>query len=89
MKVLPPMRSILGSFTGKQLSRKARSFRHWMPAFVGVTHADDPLTQYLIEMRDYMPPRHRAFLAALEERVEVAAASPVVRLRPRSQRKKS
>ncbi len=37
---------------------------------LGIPHADDPLTQYLLEMRDYMPPRHRAFLASLEARVD-------------------
>lgn len=37
-----------------------------LDAGLGVPHAGDPLTQYLVEMRDYMPPRHRAFLAALE-----------------------
>lgn len=41
-----------------------------LDAGLGVRHADDPLTQYLVEMRDYMPPRHRAFLNALEERVD-------------------
>ena len=39
-----------------------------LDAGLGIRHADDPLTQYLVEMRDYMPPRHRAFLAALEQR---------------------
>jgi indoleamine 2,3-dioxygenase len=41
-----------------------------LDAGLGVRHADDPLTHYLNEMRDYMPPRHRAFVAALEERVD-------------------
>jgi len=41
-------------------------------AALGVAHADDPLRAYLLEMRDYMPPRHRAFLAAVE-------AGPAVR----------
>jgi indoleamine 2,3-dioxygenase len=41
-----------------------------LDAGLGIRHADDPLTQYLNEMRDYMPPRHRAFVAALEERVD-------------------
>jgi indoleamine 2,3-dioxygenase len=35
-------------------------------AGLGVTHAPGPLTVYLHEMRDYMPPRHRSFLEALE-----------------------
>ena len=41
-----------------------------LDAGLGVLHADDPLTQYLVEMRDYMPPRHRAFVAALEARTD-------------------
>lgn len=41
-----------------------------LDAGLGIPHADDPLTQYLVEMRDYMPPRHRAFLAALEARTD-------------------
>ncbi len=41
-----------------------------LDAGLGIRHADDPLTQYLLEMRDYMPPRHRAFLAALESRID-------------------
>jgi indoleamine 2,3-dioxygenase len=41
-----------------------------LDAGLGIRHADDPLTQYLMEMRDYMPPRHRAFITALEERVD-------------------
>lgn len=41
-----------------------------LDAGLGIPHADDPLTQYLQEMRDYMPPRHRAFVVALEQRVD-------------------
>jgi len=37
-----------------------------LDAVLGVTHADDPLKAYLMEMRTYMPPRHREFLEALE-----------------------
>lgn len=37
-----------------------------LDAGLGITHAPDPLTLYLQEMRDYMPPRHRAFLQTLE-----------------------
>ena len=37
-----------------------------LDAFLGITHRDDPLRSYLQEMRDYMPPAHRAFIAALE-----------------------
>ena len=36
-----------------------------LDAGLGIAHAPDPLTLYLQEMRDYMPPRHRAFLQAL------------------------
>jgi indoleamine 2,3-dioxygenase len=38
-----------------------------LDAGLGIAHAPDPLTLYLQEMRDYMPPRHRAFLQALEQ----------------------
>lgn len=41
-----------------------------LDAGLGVPHAEDPLTQYLVEMREYMPPRHRAFLATLEARTD-------------------
>jgi indoleamine 2,3-dioxygenase len=41
-----------------------------LDAGLGIRHADDPLTQYLNEMREYMPPRHRAFVDALEARVD-------------------
>jgi indoleamine 2,3-dioxygenase len=37
-----------------------------LDAALGVTHAEGPLTHYLDEMREYMPPAHRAYLAALE-----------------------
>ncbi len=37
-----------------------------LDAGLGITHTPDPLTVYLQEMRDYMPPRHRAFLLAME-----------------------
>ena len=39
-----------------------------IPAFdavLGVTHSEDPLTHYLHEMREYMPPKHRDFLETL------------------------
>jgi indoleamine 2,3-dioxygenase len=38
-----------------------------LDAGLGIAHAPDPLTLYLQEMRDYMPPRHRAFLETLEK----------------------
>ncbi len=39
-----------------------------LDAVLGVTHRDDPLKAYLLEMRNYMPERHRAFLTELERR---------------------
>jgi len=41
-----------------------------LDAGLGIAHAPDPLTVYLREMRDYMPPRHRAFLENLEQAVD-------------------
>ena len=38
-----------------------------LDAGLGIAHTPDPLTVYLQEMRDYMPPHHRAFLEALEK----------------------
>jgi indoleamine 2,3-dioxygenase len=37
-----------------------------LDALLGVAHAPDPLRAYLDEMRAYMPPGHRAFLAQVE-----------------------
>jgi indoleamine 2,3-dioxygenase len=37
-----------------------------LDAGLGIAHAPDLLTQYLQEMRDYMPPRHRTFIQVLE-----------------------
>ena len=36
-------------------------------AGLGIAHAPDPLTLYLREMRDYMPPRHRSLIEVLEK----------------------
>lgn len=41
-------------------------------AALGITHEKDMLHAYLMEMRDYMPPRHRAF-------IEAVVAGPSVR----------
>jgi indoleamine 2,3-dioxygenase len=41
---------------------------------LGVAHSHDDLRGYLNEMRDYMPPKHRAFMEALESRSQVRAA---------------
>lgn len=38
-----------------------------LDAGLGIHHAPDPLTVYLQEMREYMPPRHRALIQALEK----------------------
>jgi indoleamine 2,3-dioxygenase len=37
-----------------------------MDAVLGIAHAEDMLRSYLLEMRDYMPPRHRKFIEILE-----------------------
>lgn len=37
-----------------------------LDAALGIHHVPDPLTVYLQEMREYMPPHHRAFIQALE-----------------------
>ena len=42
-----------------------------LDAMLGVGHKEDVLSTYLREMRNYMPPAHRAFLEALEKRESV------------------
>jgi indoleamine 2,3-dioxygenase len=37
-----------------------------LDAFLGIEHAHDPLRPYLLEMRDYMTPDQRAYIAAVE-----------------------
>lgn len=44
-----------------------------LDAALGIVHKDGPLRPYLAEMRDYMPPKHRAFLEALEARESIRA----------------
>ena len=38
-----------------------------LDAALGILHKDDPLRTYLVETRDYMPPKHRAFIEAIEQ----------------------
>jgi indoleamine 2,3-dioxygenase len=44
-------------------------------AALGVGHREDPLRHYLREMREYMPPAHRAFLERIESRPSVRGAA--------------
>ena len=37
-----------------------------LDAALGIAHAEDMLGRYLKEMRDYMPPKHRAFIETVE-----------------------
>lgn len=41
-----------------------------LDAGLGIHHVPDPLTVYLQEMREYMPPRHRALIQALESQTD-------------------
>lgn len=45
-----------------------------LDAALGINHANDPLRPYLLEMRNYMPAKHRAFLEALEADAPIRAA---------------
>jgi indoleamine 2,3-dioxygenase len=42
-----------------------------LDALLGVRHKEDILRAYLMEMRTYMPPAHRAFIESLEARGSV------------------
>ena len=38
-----------------------------LDAGLGITHRDDPMRIYLMEMRQYMPPMHRALIETIEQ----------------------
>jgi indoleamine 2,3-dioxygenase len=42
-----------------------------LDAMLGIGHREDMLRTYLMEMRMYMPPAHRAFITSLEARGSV------------------
>jgi len=42
-----------------------------LDAALGIEHKQDVLRTYLLEMREYMPPRHRAFIETLEANSKV------------------
>jgi indoleamine 2,3-dioxygenase len=42
-----------------------------LDAMLGIAHKGDALRSYLMEMRTYMPPAHRAFIESLEARASV------------------
>ena len=42
-----------------------------LDAMLGVRHKEDMLSTYLLEMRNYMPPAHRAFIESLESQTPV------------------
>ncbi len=44
-----------------------------MDALLGIGHEDDPLKDYLDELHEYRPPRHRAFIDAVRERSTLRA----------------
>ena len=44
-----------------------------LDAMLGIGHAEDMLRTYLMEMRAYMPPDHRAFIESIEARGSVRA----------------
>ena len=65
-------------FSGPQLLRGETGAQSTivpvMDALLGVAHAPDPLRAYLDEMRAYMPPGHRGFLAHVEAEGSVRGA---------------
>lgn len=38
-----------------------------LDAALGIVHEEDALRRYLMEMREYMPPKHRRFIEAIEQ----------------------
>lgn len=44
-----------------------------MDALFNIAHEHDQLWEFLMEMRDYMPPKHRAFIEAVEQRSTLRA----------------
>lgn len=56
-----------------------------LDAGLGIAHAPDPLTDYLQEMREYMPPQHQNFLRAIQRMID-ADGRPVLSGYIRNQR---
>ncbi len=42
-----------------------------LDAALNIEHKQDPLKEYLLEMQDYMPPKHKALIAALAQQPSV------------------
>ena len=49
-----------------------------LDALLGITHSNDPLREYLDEMRIYMPSEHRGLLAGLDKFLEEGPKNKVV-----------
>ncbi len=41
---------------------------------LGIEHQNDPLNDYMLSLRDYLPPRHRAFIEEVGPRVDLRGA---------------